>query len=282
MRRCAPRLLALAVAALLVLAGCGRGGALPPDEVGFWFFDVGQADCTLIRTEDATVLIDTGNIPEDGGSSLVRMLRDAGVDKIDLLVLTHPHADHIGGVATVFESFIVRACLFPALYADTDLFADTLRRIDESGCRVHKAERGAMLTVGSLAFGVLAPPQGVAGDQNAASVVLRVSFGDTVALFMGDATKETEAGLITLFGNALSADILKVSHHGSGDSSTPALLSAVSPSCAVISCGHKNVYGFPDPDVLRRLEAVDATVYRTDTDGTVILTADRTGNVTKK
>ncbi len=273
------RLLAFCVAALLLLSGCGHGEELDPDEARFYFFNVGQADCALIRTEDATVLIDTGNAPEDGDADLVRMLRKAGVEKIDLLVLTHPHADHIGGVASVFESFFVSACLFPELYAGTDVFAGVLRVIDESGCRVIKAERGASQEVGSLRLDVLAPPVAVMGDLNEASAVLRVSYADTVALFMGDATDETEAALVMLYGGALNADILKVSHHGSGNSSVPTFLSAVSPSYAVISCGEGNSYGFPDAGVLRRLEGVGATVYRTDTDGTVTISAHRDGSV---
>ena len=99
---------------------------------------------------------------------------------------------------------------------------------------------------------------------------------------MGDATADTETALFDLYGEELSADILKVSHHGSGNSSTVAFLSAVLPSFAVISCGEGNVYGFPAPDVLRRLGEIGCTVYRTDINGTVVLTASRLGEIHKK
>ena len=274
--------LALFLALALLLVGCGRRSALRSDEARFWFFDVGQADCTLIRTKDATILIDTGNPPEDGEWELFRMLRRAGVEQVDVLVLTHPHADHIGGAVSVLESFPVSVCLMPALTEDTELFRNTLNALDEEGCRLIRAVRGAGLTVGELLLEVLSPAASYGGNANSDSVAVRVTFDKTVALFMGDATAATESAMLTVYGSALAANILKVSHHGSGGSSGAAFLSAVSPSFAVISCGTKNAYGFPDPDVLRRLDALGATVCRTDTDGTVVLSVLTDGSITKK
>lgn len=276
------RCVSFLIVLVLLLTSCGSDVRLRSDEARLWFFDVGQADCALIRTANVTIVVDAGISSDVDGEDVVKKLRRAGVKQLDMLVLTHPHSDHIGAAVAIMDAFAVSACLLPELVEDSTLFRDVMCALQEEECRVLKAERGVSLTVGDFVVDVLSPPERHNEGLNADSAVLRIAFGDAVALFMGDASAQIEGALLSLYGDELKADILKVSHHGSKNSSISSFLRTVSPTYAVIACGAGNIYGFPAAEVLARLDEINASVCRTDTDGTIAFKMLKNGDVFQK
>ena len=248
--------------------------AVAPGTAEFIFFDVGQGDASLIRTESGCVLIDTGtNLSED---TLAASLEWLGVRRIDCLILTHAHEDHIGGADRILRDFDVRA----VIARDTGETDAATRRLWDA-VRASGAEQVTpagitTYTVGGLCLDVAVPfaePQS-AGNDN--SLIVRVRFGETTFLYMGDAEAATEQVLLARLadGNFLDCDGLKLGHHGSDSSSGSAFLRAVSPRYAVASAGGGNSFGHPHARVLADLEALDCTCLRTDASGTVVLVSD--------
>lgn len=271
-RRVFPCILLAAVLVLCLVPDDSR--AVAPGTAEFIFFDVGQGDASLIRTESGCVLIDTGtNLSED---TLAASLEWLGVRRIDCLILTHAHEDHIGGADRILRDFDVRA----VIARDTGETDAATRRLWDA-VRVSGAEQVTpagitTYTVGGLCLDVAVPfaePQS-AGNDN--SLIVRVRFGETTFLYMGDAEAATEQVLLARLadGNFLDCDGLKLGHHGSDSSSGSAFLRAVSPRYAVASAGGGNSFGHPHAWVLADLEALDCTCLRTDASGTVVLVSD--------
>ena len=268
----------LAVVLLFLLCSCGGGGVAVPDEgaVHITFLDVGQADCALIRTADTVIVVDTGAVASNG-TELVSYLRRAGIKRIDLLVLSHPHEDHIGGAPALLREFDVAACLMTDLLEDSAVFRETVSALKNETCEVTRAVADVVLTCGGFTVEVLSPIKEFYSSMNDASAVIRVKFGDFAALFTGDISDVVEAELVEHYGDALEADILKVAHHGSSSATGMDFLLAVRPRYAAISCAAGNEYGFPHAEVLARLAVIGAEVYRTDTEGTVTFCATKGG-----
>lgn len=271
-----PIALFLLLALLLpVLSACGDPLAVGEGEILVHFLDVGQADCTLIRTRDTVILVDAGSDEPGVADGVVRYLRDLDIKEIDCLVLTHPHADHIGGAPTLFREFSIVECLLPALATDTPLFTELLDALEAEGCLVSEAVRGKRLTLGAVTLDVLSPDAFASGDENTRSAVVLAKYRESTLLLTADIPLEKEAELLAYYGEeALRADVLKVAHHGSATATGEQFLKALSPDYAVISCGRGNTYGCPSAEVLARLSFVGVTVYRTDTEGTVVLRGD--------
>ncbi|MDD3193012.1 MAG: ComEC/Rec2 family competence protein [Oscillospiraceae bacterium] len=241
------------------------------------FIDVGQGDSILIQTREQAVLIDAGE--RDQGPAVCDYLKAAGVQKLDLVIATHPHSDHIGGLADVLAQFSAEEILMPALPDDmvptTSVFLRLLDAVETQNIPVTAAKPGLSYDLGSgVVLTVLAPVQDYK-DLNNYSVVCRLDSGETSFLFTGDAEKAAEADLIAAGGD-LRADVLKAGHHGSSTSSSDAFLNAVSPKIVAISCGQNNDYGHPHKEVLASLSQRGIAVYRTDLQGAVTLTTDGT------
>lgn len=235
------------------------------------FFDVGQADATLIQQGDRFLLIDAGDSAH--AEELIHGLQNAGVETLDLLVMTHPHADHIGGMAQVLDSFTVRQVLLPdfskAPTPTTRTFEKVLERIEAQAIPTVTATPGWTFSLGDGVLTVLG--SGVeTSDYNELSIAGRFDAGDASYLFTGDGEKGVEQDLLDR-GAELSAQVYKAGHHGSVTSSGEEFLAAVAPQIAVISCGVDNDYGHPDPETLDKLAALGVRVYRTDQQGTVTL-----------
>lgn len=266
----------LIVALLFLLGSCSDRGRLaaPQDgEVQIAFLDVGQADCAVIRTKNAVIVIDTG-CERSAGNELLSYLGRLGIEKIDLLILTHPHEDHIGGAAALLGAYRVERCLMPELLEDTTAFRGCLDALEAEACTVTRAVSGVLCEYDGMLVEVLSPTKEFYSSLNDAGAVIRIGYGEHSFLFMADASGNVEAELLEAYSaDVLRADILKVAHHGSASSTSAAFLFAVMPQYAVISCAADNEYGFPHADVLSRLAAVEATVYRTDTAGTVMFSA---------
>jgi competence protein ComEC len=245
---------------------------------------VGQGDATVIQLPDGrTILIDTGpnnhETGDDAGRRVVLpYLRREGIQRVAAIILTHPHSDHIGGAATLINQIPVGQVI------DNGQDTGTQEEIDyRNACRLrhvpdYTASPGEELqSTGSLSAEILAPTaQEAAGTPNNASVVLRIVYGRTAFLFMGDAEAPEEQDIMAA-GYPLSCTVLKVGHHGSNTSTTPEFLAESHPVVAVISVGLDNIYGHPSPEVVSRLTTSVPYVYRTDHDGAVQCLSDGTG-----
>lgn len=256
------------------------GGGSASGTLEVYFFDVGQGDSELIRLPGGeNILIDAGTSSTE--DELVGELRSLGAETLDLVVATHPHADHIGGMAAVIDAFDVRQVVMPRVSESdtptTKTYENLLQSIADKGLTITPAEPGdELLSSGGAVLTVLAPNGKDYGDLNNYSVVLRLTYGEDSFLFTGDAEEESEEEMLSLDW-PLTATVLKCGHHGSETSTSPAFLDAVSPQYAVISCGVDNDYGHPDAVTLEKLEAAGAEVFRTDLQGTILASTDGSG-----
>lgn len=252
-------------------------GDLPEDADAVHFIDVGQADATLLQSGGEYCLVDAGDT--DSEQKLMDYLQQRGVTRLKLLVMSHPHADHIGSMAAVLENLAVEQVLLPdfdkAPYPTTKLFERVMEAIEASGAQVVTAQAGQSFSVGSGSLRVLA--DGVETDNyNDLSQVLLFESGELSVLFSGDGEKPVEQAALEA-GAVPRAAVFKAAHHGSDTSNTQAFLEAVRPSYVVISCGLGNSYGHPHAEPLARFEALGAQVLRTDTDGSVVIAATESG-----
>ena len=227
------------------------------------FLDVGQGDAVLILQNSAACLIDAG--PKDARQNLVQDLRSYGVSQLDLLVMTHPHADHVGGMQAVLQNFDVQTLLTPDL-SETDVTGQTQRTLQtaqECGVPVETAYTGQQYTIGT---GTL--------------TCLRFEAGNFTFLDTGDAERNEEAALAEQYPFRLRSTVFKAGHHGSSTSNTQTLLWQVQPQLVVASCGLNNDYGHPHREVIQEMQDEGIDFYRTDLYGTVTVTAQADGSFT--
>lgn len=270
-------LLSVCVVLFVTLGPRDRGPVRTGDRLEVHFLDVGQGDCILLQTPDGrNVLVDAGD--RDSADEVVRYLDRNGVDRIDLLVITHPHMDHIGGLPRVLERFGVARVVDAGYPHGSRTYEEILSSIDSRRIDYRLATSSQHPRVSKkVSFDIIWPVKGYApsGESglNNGSVVLRVTYGDVSLLLPGDIQYEAE-GEILEARRELQSTILKVAHHGSQDSTSNEFLQVVRPEYAVISVGAENQYGHPGRATLRRLKAIGSVVYRTDRDGAVVFTTD--------
>jgi competence protein ComEC len=238
-----------------------------------YFIDIGQGDSILIQFASKNILIDGGD--KEMGERVVGLLQDKGVKKIDLLVATHPHDDHIGGLISVFKAFQIDEVLDSGQAHTSNTYRSFLGLIEQKNINYIAADSGKKIDLApGLGIEVLSPPQGDIGDDlNDDSVVLRFIYGDISFLITGDAGQAAEKRMI-LYGYGLDSDVLKVGHHGSKTSTGKAFLGIVTPKVSVISVGAGNSYGHPSSEILKRLEQAGTEIYRTDLNGSVVATTN--------
>ena len=237
------------------------------------FLDVGQGDCAFIELGNGqTMLIDAGN--NENGDEIVKYIENLQYSDIDYVVATHPHDDHIGGMREIIENFDIDIFYMPWAVSTSYTYEKMLDTLSEKRVEVHKAEIGrTILSSGPIEITVLSPEEDTEySDLNDASAVVRLQYGETVFLFTGDAGEMIEGDLCDF---NIDSDVLKVGHHGSETSSSEAFIEMVSPKIAVISCGENNSYGHPDEITIETLKEYDVDIYRTDENGTIIVTADQ-------
>ena len=243
-------------------------------ELEVHFIDVGNADCIFVRQRDKTLLIDAGE--STTYDRVKNYLMDYGVTKLDMVVATHPHADHIGGMPSVLEDFevgqFIMSFMPDSATPTTKVYLRMLELLDEKNVTICEAKVGDVYELGTARLQILGPIEETT-DKNNMSVITRLTFGDRAFLFTGDAESGVEKDLVEN-GYDLTADVMKLGHHGSKTSNSSRLLSAVSPQCVVATCGKDNDYGHPSLEVLRRLEAMDITLYRADVSGHIVITSD--------
>jgi competence protein ComEC len=239
-----------------------------PEDVTIYFLDVGQGDSILIKTASKSILIDGG--PSSAGSVVVNYLNTYQVSRIDLMVATHPHSDHIGGLIKVLQSTIpVQDIIYNGYnYTSTQTF-NTWKSLALTH-NLTQAWRGQVYAVSpTINFTVLSPTSPTQfSDTNAESIVMRLQVGNTSVMLTGDAQLDTEQFLVSS-GSNLSSQILKVGHHGSSTSTSQVLLSAVNASYGIISAGIDNTYGHPTQQTLDTLSANNITTYGTYANGTI-------------
>ncbi|MEO8376893.1 MAG: DNA internalization-related competence protein ComEC/Rec2 [Candidatus Sumerlaeota bacterium] len=247
-----------------------------------WFLDVGQGDATLLQFPDRTAaLVDAG--PQSMAWALPGMIKRRGIDRLSFVVATHADSDHIGGMNEVLDAIPTDALLVGGSLAATGQFIDLEQAVRKNYIPVVTTLRGGEWenSEGKVHFLTLHPTPEFSRDPssiNNASVVLRVDYAGHSILLTGDAARDAEVSMIDS-GLPITADILKVGHHGSASSSTDAFLDAVNPIIGIISCGKNNQYHHPSPKTMERLQERGVTVYRTDNDGTIELTIDQFGEV---
>lgn len=195
-----------------------NGSSTLNSDMSVHFIDVGQADCILIKQGTSSMLIDAGNNAD--APLVVSYLQKQGIKSLDYVVGTHPHEDHIGGLDNIIKSFDVGKVILPNAQNNTQTFEDLLLAIQSKGLKITKPQVGQSFQLGSTSFQILAPIGTSYADLNNYSVVIRLSYGSTSFLFMGDAEFESESQILSK-GTDIHADVLKVGHHGSNSSSSP-------------------------------------------------------------
>ncbi len=234
------------------------------------YIDVGQGDAVFVELpKHRAMLIDAG--PASRGGDVVAYIQALGYTQIDYLIGTHPHEDHIGGLPDVLDAFTVVDFYMPRVVHTTKTFENVLDAAEENGLKIQTAKAGVVLLEEDLLKAeLLSPVRDDYEDLNDWSAVCRLTYDETHFLFMGDAEALAESEI----QGDVSADVLKVGHHGSSTSTSEAFLERVNPSYAVISAGADNSYGHPHAETLEKLKAQGCKVCRTDTDGTIVVTSN--------
>lgn len=248
----------------------------PEGELQVHFIDVENADCILIRQGEHNMLIDAGDVGDE--RAIVDYLGHYNIEKFDLVIATHPHADHIGEMATILEKYdvdrFVMSFMPEGKEPTTKVYQSMLEVLDAKNIPVDEAIPGQKYTLGTAQLEILGPIE-EDSDPNAMSVVTRLTFGNRAFLFTGDAEAQAERQILTQ-GYNVKADVLKAGHHGSKTSTSDPFLRAVDPEYAVITCGVGNNYGHPHNETIERLHAANVTYYRADMCGDIVFTTDGT------
>ncbi|WP_460322795.1 ComEC/Rec2 family competence protein [Paenibacillus sp. YSY-4.3] len=268
---------------VLMLSGCAlelelgspadtsSGSKLNESRLRVIFLDVGQgASQLLISPSGKTMLIDAGN--NDREQAMLDYLREYGVNRLDIVIGTHPDADHIGGLDRVIDHVDVGEIYMPKIQANTKTFESLLLSVKNKGLKVKTAKAGLVLEWDEDVQVTMVAPVQTYDDKNNMSAVVKVVYGNTSYLLTGDAEQKSEKDMIES-GADLQADVMLIGHHGSKSSTTLSFLKKIAPQYGVIQVGENN-YGHPTSTVLDRLSKQGIEVYRNDLHGTVEIASD--------
>lgn len=238
-----------------------------------YYIDVGQGDSILIQVNKKNLLIDSG--PKSDKKKLLYYLSKINIDKIDYIISTHPHEDHIGNMSEIIDNYNVLNFYAPKVQSTTKTFEQMIDSLKAKNLKINVIKKGTdSINLGeNTKVTVFSPTKDYYEDLNNYSPILKIQYGKTSFLFTGDAQKDIEKEMIAS-NEDISADVLKVGHHGSSTSTTKEFLNKVHPSIGVLSVGLDNSYNHPNTDTLKRLKDSNVRIYRTDKDGIVILSSD--------
>ena len=238
------------------------------------FFDVGQADSILLTNNNETMLIDAGNNAD--GKLVVENIKKLGIEKIDYLIGTHPHEDHIGGLDDVISNLDIGTIYMPKIQTNTKTFEDVLDAIKEKDLKVTTPEVGTKFNIGDAECEIMLCGKGTEEEKNnlnLSSIAIRTKYKEQSYLFMGDCETENEKTR-----EWEQTNVLKVGHHGSNTSTSEEFLNQVLPQIAIIQVGKDNKYGLPKDKILDRLKEKGILIYRTDEKGNILIESDGTNN----
>lgn len=237
------------------------------------YIDVGQGDAAYIKVNGNDILIDAG--PRSNSKELLEQLKAKNIDDFELVIATHPHEDHIGGMVDVFKEYEVKAFYSPKITHTTKTYENLVKAVKDEGLKTKELKGGMVIDLGEGAkFEVFTPQKSEYEELNDYSPIMKLSFGDTSYLFTGDAEKLAEEEALAKYKTSLDSDVIKFGHHGSSSSSSNAFIEAVSPKYGIISCAKDNKYGHPHRETLDIIKKYNIKTFRTDTDGEIILTSD--------
>ena len=237
------------------------------DILRIYYLNVGQADSTLVINNGETMLIDGGN--EADSPLIIQYIKRLGISKIDYIIATHPDSDHIAGLDKIILAFDVGCVYMPITNKSNKEMNELYNAIEDKN--VIHPNASDYFYLGNSKCTILNSGDTSKVSDNNSSIVLQLDYGETNCLFMGDAESEVEENVTWN-----DIDILKVSHHGSKDATSLTFLEKVKPEYSIISVGKDNSHNHPSNETLSNLNAVNSTIYRTDENGTIILTSDGT------
>lgn len=236
------------------------------------YIDVGQGDATLIKCGDAAMLIDAGE--NDKGTLVQNYVKKQGIENLDYLIVTHPDSDHCGGADVIISKYDIDTVIMPDYEKDTAAYRDVIKALDYKRYKVTDPVVGDSYELGEARFTIIAPNGSNYGENsNNYSIGIILKHGDKKFVFTGDAEEDAEKDIVDNKVD-ISADVLKVGHHGSRTSSLQEFIEAVGPEYAVISCGENNEYGHPHAATLNTLRGGKVKVFRTDEQGSLIAVSD--------
>ncbi len=227
-----------------------------------YYIDVGQADSILIINQNQSMLIDAGN--NDDGQDVVKFIKERGVSKLDYVIGTHPHEDHIGGLDDVINEIDIDKIYLPKIQTNTKTYESVLEAIQNKNKSINSLQKGDKITLGEVELEVMTDSILDKENLNLASNIIKLEFNGISFLFTGDAEAENEKTI-----NWENIDILKVGHHGSTTSSSSKFIKQIKPKYAIISVGKDNSYGHPHKEIIKRLENIGSEILRTDEFGTI-------------
>lgn len=240
----------------------GSGDVNNENNLHVYYIDVGQADSILIMNQGEAALIDAGN--NEDGENVVNFIKSKGITKLNYIIGTHPHEDHIGGLDDVINSIDIDKIYLPNIQTNTKTYEDVLQAIQNKNQKISSFNKGDKFTIGNANLEVMTDSILDKNNLNLSSNIIRMDFNGTTFLFTGDAETENEKTI-----QWQQTDILKVAHHGSTTSTSQNFLNQIKPKYAIISVGKDNDYGHPNNEILQRLNDIGAEIFRTDENGSI-------------
>lgn len=273
-------MISLTILVLNLTIGCNlfsnssnKNNQLKADKMIVHYIDVGQGDSILIQVNNKNLLIDSG--PKSDKKKLLNYLSTLNLEKLDYVIATHPHEDHIGNMSDVIDDYTILNFYAPKVQSTTKTFEKMIESLKSKNLKINVLKKGTdSINLGeNTKVTVFSPSKDSYENLNNYSPVIKIEYRKTSFLFTGDAENDIEKEILAS-NEDISADVLKVGHHGSSTSTTKEFLNKVHPSIGVISVGQDNTYNHPNNDTIKRLSENKVTTYRTDKDGTVILSSD--------
>ena len=246
---------------------------IPSGTLEISYLDVGQGDSAYIKVNDFDILIDAG--PRSDSDKLIKQLEDKNIDDFEIVIATHPHEDHIGGMTKVFDRYNVENFYMPKTTNTTKTFENMMKAVSNEGLKAKVIKEGTSFELGEGArIEVYSPIDENYDDFNNYSPIMKLTYGNNTFIFTGDAEKEVEREVLDKYSNDLKSDVIKFGHHGSSTSSTKEFMEAVSPKYGIISCGLDNTYGHPHRETLDLINKMNIKAYRTDKQGQITIISD--------